>query len=54
MVEFQSSWIKACEKDLVKLPTDFLEQYQIYIVTLSIKFEDDTIYNKIFKGLENL
>ena len=42
------------EKDLVKLPTDFLEQYQIYIVTLSIKFEDDTIYNKIFKGLESL
>ena len=48
-----SNSIITTEKDLVKLPTDFLEQYKIYIVTLNIVFEDDAIYDKIFKGLKN-
>ena len=41
------------EKDLVKLSEDFLTQYKVYIVTVSIVFEDDTFYNQIFKGLKN-
>ena len=40
------------EKDLVKLSADFLKHYKVYIVTVSIIFEDDTFYNQIFKGVE--
>ena len=41
------------EKDLVKLSADFLKQYKVYVVTVSIVFEDDTFYNQIFKGIKN-
>ena len=41
------------EKDLVKLSEDFLTQYKVYIVTVSIVFEEDTFYNQIFKGIKN-
>ena len=41
------------EKDLVKLPEEFLKQYKVYIVKMNIVFEDDTFYNQIFKDIEN-
>ena len=37
------------EKDLVKLSEDFLTQYKVYIVTVSIVFEDDTFYKNLLK-----
>ena len=40
------------EKDLVKLSDEFLNQYQVYIVTLDIILKDD-IYNQIIKGIKN-
>ena len=51
--ESGANYIITTEKDLVKLSTDFLTQYEIYVVTVSIVFEDDTFYNQIFKGIEN-
>ena len=41
------------EKDLVKLSEDFLKQYKVYIVTVSIVFEDNTFYNQIVRGIKN-
>ena len=41
------------EKDLVKLSVDFLKQYKVYVVTVSVIFEDDTFYNQIFEGIKN-
>ena len=51
--EAGANCIITTEKDLVKLSADFLKQYKVYIVTVSIIFKDDTFYNQIFKGLEN-
>ena len=48
-----SNSIITTEKDLVKLLPDFLKQYKVYIVTLSIIFKDNTLYNQIIKGIKN-
>ena len=41
------------EKDLVKLPEEFLEQYKTYIVMMDIVFEDDTFYEDILNYIKN-
>jgi len=46
-----SNSIITTEKDLVKLSPDFLKQYKVYIVTLSITFKDNTLYNQIIKRI---
>ena len=51
--EAGANCIVTTEKDLVKLSADFLKQYKVYIVTVSIVFEDDTFYNQIFKSIKN-
>ena len=41
------------EKDLVKLPEEFLKQYKVYIVKMNIVFEDDTFYEDILNCIKN-
>ena len=41
------------EKDLVKLPEEFLKQYKVYIVMMNLIFGDDTFYDDILNCIKN-
>jgi tetraacyldisaccharide 4'-kinase len=41
------------EKDLVKLPEEFLKRYKIYIVRVNIIFKDDTFYKNVISCIAN-
>ena len=46
-----SSSVVTTEKDLVKLPKIFLEEFEIYIIKINVVFENESIIKDIIQPL---